>query len=260
MTQGDSRRGLGNSLELCQQSIFEDDDDTQHDVPHLVNLQEIDNSSSADSISNPFQQGNGCSSASSQDSANPYGASSQDVGNLMDLDHETINQYQRVIISEDQHVPPAPERGLAIPKSNFAKLPLPPKRKQPVVHHPQDCPDSSAWTGARDSQTSNTDGSRTLAISADEASQAIASDLSKADYRSKEQMELIIRTSFLSLLSVNKSRKSSPQDSPCGELKDSEKGLDCRYCHKKKKTQCDLTYVTGPPSSIFWLECMSGLR
>ena len=257
MTQGDSRRGLGNSLELCQQSIFEDDDDTQHDVPHLVNLQEIDNSSSVDSISNPFQQENGCSSASSQDSANPYSASSQDVDNLMDLDHETINQYRRVIISEDQHVPPAPERGLAIPKSNFAKLPLPPKRKQPVVHHPQDCPDSSAWTGARDSQT---DGSRTLAISADEASQAIASDLSKVDYRSKEEMKLIIRTSVLSLLSANKSRKSSPQDSPCGELKDSEKGLDCRYCHKKKKTQCDLTYVTGPPCSNFWLECMSGLR
>ena len=257
MTQGDSRRGFGSSLELCQQNIFEDGDNTEHDVPHLVTLQEIDKSSSVERISNPYQQENGCSSASSQNSANPYSASSQDVGNLMDLDRETINQYQRVIISEDQHVPPAPERGLTVPESNFAKVSLPPKRKLPVVHHPKDCPDSSAWTGARESHTSNTDGSRTLAISADEAFQAIASDLIKADYRSKEEMEVIIRTSLLSLLNANKSRKSSPQDTPCRELKDSEKGLDCRYCHKKKKTQCDLTYVIG---QNFRLECMSGIR
>lgn len=251
MTQGDSGRGFVHSLELCQQSIYEDDGTTEHDIPYLVTLQEIHKSSSVDSISNPYQQETGHSSATSQDSANLYSASSQDVGDLMDLDQRTVNQYHTAVIPDDEYVPPAPERCLAMPRSNFEKLSLPPKRKQPVVHRPKDCPDSSAWTDAQRSQPTSTEGSRTLAISANEASQAIASDLSKAGYRSKEEMELVIRTSVLSLLSANKSRKRSPQDSPCRELTDLEKRLECRFCHKKKKTQCDLTYVTAWPFCTF---------
>lgn len=240
MTQGDSRRDFVHSLEFSQQSNYEDDNATEHEMPCVVTLQEIDKSSSVDSVSNPYQLENGYSRATSQESANLYSASSQNVGDLMELDHETANQYQMIVIPEDQHDPPALGRSLAIPTSS-AKLSVPPKRKSPVIHHPKDCPDSSAWTGARDSQTSNTNGSRTLAISADEASQAIASELSKAHYRNKEEMELVIRTSVLSLLSDSRNRKLSPQDSPCRELKDSEKGLECQYCHKQKKTQCDLT-------------------
>lgn len=247
MTQGGSRRGLIHSLELCQQSIYEDDGTTENDMPYLVTLPEIDDSSNVDSISTPYQQGNAYMSATSQDSANLYSASNQDVGDLMDLDQELIDQYQRVMTADGQYVSLAPERCLATPGSSFAKLSPPSRRKQPVVHNPKDCPDGSAWTDARGLQTTNTDRSRTLAISADEASQAIASDLSKADPRSKEEMELVIRTSVLSLLSANKSRKRNPQDSPCRELTDPEKQLQCRFCHKKKKTQCDLKYVTASP-------------
>ena len=246
MTQGGSGRGFLHSLELCQQSIYEEDDDdtTEHEMPYLVNLQEINKSSSVDSISNAYQQeDDGFSRATSQESINLYSVSSQDM-----LDQEAINQYQPVIISEDRHITPSPERGLAIPKSDSTKFSLPPKKNPLGVHHPKDCLNSSAWTDARESQTSNTDGSRTLSISADEASQAIALELSKVDVRNKEDMELVIRTSVLSLLSANRSRKTSPQDSPCRELKDSEKGLECQYCHKTKKTQCDLTYVTTPLS------------
>lgn len=234
MTQGDSGRASFHSVDLSQQSIYEDDGTTEHDMPYLVNLQEIDKSSSVDSISNPYQQDNGYSSATSQDSPNLYDSSSQDVGDLMDLDHEAVSQYQPLVILDD---PPAPERHLATPKSNFAKLPLPSKRK-PLIHHPKDCPDSPSWT---DAQESHIDGQRTLAIS--EASQAIASDLYKGTYRSQEEMELVIKTSVLSLLSANKSRKSSPQDSPCMEPANKEKQLECQFCHKTKKTQCDLTYV-----------------
>ena len=249
MTQGGSGRGFVHSLELCQQSIYEEDDDdtTEHDMPYLVNLQEINKSSSVDSISNAYQQEeDGYSRATSQESINLYSVSSQDVGGMLDLDQEAINHYHTVIISEDQNITPSPERGLAIPNSNSAKLSLPPNKNPLGVHHPKDYPDSSAWIDARESQTSNTDGSRTLSISADEASQAIALELSKIDIRNKEDMELV--TSVLSLLSANKSRKTSPQDSPCRELKDPEKGLECQYCHKKKKTQCDLTYVATPLS------------
>ena len=242
MTRGDSRRGFVHSLELCQRSIYEDDGTTEHDVPYLVTLQEIDKFSSVDSISTPYQPEIRCSSATSGDSANLYSASSQGVGDLMDLDQEPISQYETVVIPDDTNVPPAPERCLAIPGSNSPKLPLPPKSKQPVIQHPNHCPDRSAWTDAPISQITNINASRNLAISADEASQAIASDLSKAAYRSKEEMELVIKTSVLSLLSANRSRMRSP------ELTDPEKQLECRYCHKKKKTQCDLTYVTASTS------------
>lgn len=246
MTQGNSRRNFVHSLELCPQSIYEDNGTTEHDMPHLVTLQEIDKSSSVDSISTPYQQENGYSSATSQGSAALYSATPQDVGDLgdlMDLDHESMNQYQGVVIPDDEYVPPAPERSPAIPRPNFAKLPLPSKRKQPVVHHPNDCPDGSARADAQGSQTAKMDGSRALGITADEASQAIASDLARAGYRSKEEMELVIKTSVLTPLSANKSRKRSPPDTPCRELTDSEKQLECQYCHKKKSSQCDLTYV-----------------
>lgn len=206
-----------------------------------MTLPEIDKSSSVDSISNPYQQENEYSSATSQDAANAYTSFSQEVGDLMDLDQETINEYETVVIPDDEYVPPAPERCLAIPRSDVAKISLPSKRKQPVIHHPKDCPDSSAWTDIQGSQTTSTDESRTWAASVDKTSQAIASDLCKVRYRSKEEMELVIRTSVLSLLSANKSRKRSPQDSPCKELPDPEKLLGCPFCLKKKKTQCDLT-------------------
>ena len=248
MTQGGSGRGLVHSLELCQQSIYEEenDDTTEHEMPY-VNMQEINKSSSVDSISNPYQQEDGYSRATSQESINLYSVSSQDVGGMLDLNREAIDQYHTVIISEDQHITPSPEQALAMPKPTSANFSLPPKQKPLGVHHPKDYPDSSARTGARESPTPNTDGSRNLSISADEASQAIALELSKVDIRNKEDMELVIKTSVLSLLSANKSRKTSPQDSPCRELKDSEKGFECPYCHKKKKTQCDLTYV---PTSL----------
>ena len=242
-TQGTSKkRDLVNSLELCQQSIYEDDGaTTEHDMPYLVNLKEIDNSSGVDSVSNPYQRDDEYSRSTSQDSANLYNASSQNIPDLMDLDHESMSQYQRVVISDDDQVPPTPERCFSIPNSNLAKLSLPPKGKQPVIRNPNDCSNISAWTDGQTLHTTSADGSRTLAISADEASQAIASDLNNAHCRSKEEMELVIRTSVLSLLSANKSRKPSPQDSPARELAEKEKRLECKYCHKSKKTQCDLT-------------------
>ena len=246
MSQGDSGRGFVHSLEPCQQSNYEDDGPSEHDMPYLVNLQEIDKSSSADSVSNPYQVETGYSSAASQDSPNLYSASSQEVTDLMDLEHETIMPYQTVVIPDDQLDPPTPpeERAIAISKINLATASLESRRKQSLVHHPMDSPDSSARTDAQKSRTTSLDGLQTLGFSADEASQTIASDLfNKAGCQTKEEMELVIKTTVLSLLSANKSRKTSPPDSPCGEFKDPEKRLECPYCHKKKKTQCDLTYV-----------------
>lgn len=242
MTRGDYRRGFVRTVELCQQSIHEDEGTTEHDMSYLVTPQEIDKSSSVDSISNPYQQDNRCSSATSPNSANLYTFSSQDAADPMDLGQEPISPYERVVIPHDLNVPPAPERCLAISEPNSPKLSLPSQRKQSVIQPSRDCPDRSAWTDAQGSQATNTDASRTLAMSAGEASQAIASDLSKAACRSQEEMELVIKTSVLSLLSANKSRKRSP------ELKDPEKQLGCRYCHKTKKTQCDLTCVTASTS------------
>ena len=246
MTRGNSGRGFVRSLELCQQSIYEDDGTAENDVLYLVTPQEIDKSSSVDSISIPYQQENQCSSATSEDSANLYTFSSQDVGNLMDLGHEPISQYDMVVIPDDADVPPAPERCPVMPESDSPKLSHLPIREQPIIQQPQDCPDRSAWTDAPGSQQrSSTGASRGLEmLTTDEASQAIASDLSKTAYRSKKEMELVIKTSVLTFLNANQSRKRSP------EPKDPEKQLGCRYCHKTKKTQCDLTYVTVSTSEI----------
>lgn len=242
MAQEDSRRRC-NSLELFQQSIYEDDVTTEHDLSHLVTRQEIDNSSTVDSISNPYCQENGYSSATSQESANPYNYPGEGVGEPRDLNQGVIDPYSIVHLSDDEFIPEAPEPYPATPKSPS----LPSKKKQPLIHHPDDCPDSSAWTEAQ-VLPKNAGGSQTWAISADVASQAIASDLSKAGYRSQQEMESVIKDSVLSLLSANKNQKRSPQDSPCREITHPEKRLECNVCHKKKKTQCDLTYVKASPS------------
>lgn len=254
MTRGDSGRGFVRSLELCQQSIYEDEDGTaEHDIPYLVTPQEIDKSSSVDNISNPYQQENQCSSATSEDSATLYTSSSQDIADLMDLGQESISNYEMVVIPDDANVPPAPERCLVMPESDSPKLSPLPTRTQPVIQTLQDCPDRSVWTDAQGSQQrSNTGASRTLEmLTADEASQVIASDLSKTACRSKKEMELVIKTSFLTFLSANKSRKRSP------EPKDPEKRLGCGYCHKTKKTQCDLTCVTVSTSGNCRIRDMS---
>lgn len=101
----------------------------------------------------------------------------------------------------------------------------------------QDCPNSPAGINER----SHTDEPRTLAISADEASQYIAADLKNAVHRSREEMELIIKTSVLNLLAVSKILNS-----PCRGFVDKAEQLECCCCHKKK-TQCDLMYVIALP-------------
>ena len=243
MAQEDSGRGC-NSLELFQQGRYEDDVTTEHDLPYLVTGQEFDNSSTVDSISNPYCQENGYSSATSQESAIPYNYASEGVGEPRDSNQGVIDPYSIVHLQDDEFIPEAPKSCPATPESPS----LPSKKKQPLIHHPDDCPDSSAWTEAQVLHT-NPGGSQTWAISADVASQAIASDLSKAGYRSQQELESVIKDSVLSLLSANKNQKLSPPDSPCREITHPEKRLECNVCHKKKKTQCDLTYVKNSPSS-----------
>ena len=240
MAQEDAGRGC-NSLELFQQSRYEDDVTTEHDLSHLMNRQELDNSSTVDSSSNPYCQENGYSSATSQDSANPCNYASEGVGEPRDLNQGVIAIVQ---LQDDEFIPEAPKPCPATPESPSQ----PSKKKQPLIHHPNDCPDSSAWTEAQVLHTSS-GGSQTWAISADVASQAIALDLSRSRYRSQQEMESVIKDSVLSLLSANKDQKRSPQDSPCREITHPEKRLECNVCHKKKKTQCDLTYVKDSPSS-----------
>ena len=243
MAQEESGRGC-NSLELFQQSRYEDDATTEHDLSYLVTRQETDNSSTVDSISNTYYHENGYSSATSQESANSYNHASVGVGEPGDLNQKVIDPNSIIYVPDDEYIPGGPEPCPATPKSPL----LPSKKKQQLINHPDDCPESSAWTEAQVLHT-NPGGSQSWAISADVASQAIASDLSKASYRSQQEMESVIKDSVLSLLSANKNQKRSPQDSPCREITHPEKRLECDVCHKKKKTQCDLTYVKASPSS-----------
>ena len=253
MAQEDSGRDC-NSLELFPQSRDEEDVTTEHDLSYWVTRQEIDNSSTVDSISNPYCQENGYSSATSQESANPYNYASEGVGEPRDSKQGAIDPDSVVYVQNDEFIPETPKPCPATPES--PSLPL--KKKQPLIHHPDDCPDSSAWTEAQVLHT-NPGGSQTWAISADVASQAIASDLSKAGYRSQQELESVIKDSVLSLLSANKNQKLSPPDSPCREITHPEKRLECNVCHKKKKTQCDLTYVKASPSSILLLGGRDGI-
>ena len=242
MTLGDSRRGLVHSLELSQPSIYEDDGPTaEYDVPYLVNPLEIDKSSSVDSISHPYPHETVHSRALSQGSSNLYSPSSRDVTDLMELDRDNSIQYQTVVIPDDQLDPPTPERSVAMSKTISEKSLTPSKTKQPLIHPPNKKPESSAPTHRQKSRTTSIGGLQTLGFSADEASQAIASDLfNKSSHQSKEEMELAIKN----ILENVGTKQANRPDSPCGEAKDGEKQLQCQYCHKKKKTQCDLTYVT----------------
>ena len=64
-------------------------------------------------------------------------------------------------------------------------------------------------------------------------------------YRNKDDILLAIRTSAMSLLESNKSNKRRWTDSSSKVVaSDPEKPFQCRYCVKKKKTQCELKYHT----------------
>jgi len=72
---------------------------------------------------------------------------------------------------------------------------------------------------------------------------AIADRLDLNKSRSKDDIKSAIEESTLSLLGSNKSKKRSYTDSPSRNAAwETEKHLQCKYCVKKKKTQCELKY------------------
>ena len=74
---------------------------------------------------------------------------------------------------------------------------------------------------------------------------AITDRLDPNDCKNKDDIKLAIQTSALSLLGSNKSKKRSFTDSPSRDPANNPgKLFPCRYCNKKKKTQCELKY--GP--------------
>ena len=72
---------------------------------------------------------------------------------------------------------------------------------------------------------------------------AITDRLDPNDCKNKDDIRLAIETSALSLLGSNKSKKRNYTDSPSRDpAPDVGKLFQCRYCVKKKKTQCELKY------------------
>lgn len=253
MNSFDSGRDFAQALELSQQaSSCSDHGITEHEMPSYLNLQDIDKSSNGSSFASPYQRDNGMSSYSSvrsQESACFDGEPGRETEDLMDLDpvifeHSHGGTGQRV-----DSGPRSSAALLTVPASNNAQQTPPTKRKQPVIHYPGDCPHDTPRTDNQSlrSRTGKNSEPGPLAITAEataeEVSQAMASDISKLQYHSKAELELVIRTSVLSLLSANKSRKPRPQDLSYRETTDPEKGLKCSHCYKIKKTQCDLKYV-----------------
>jgi hypothetical protein len=72
----------------------------------------------------------------------------------------------------------------------------------------------------------------------------IANRLNMTGQQSKKDLESAIKSSFQNLLETNKARKRSYGDSPGRDSATSERrNFGCKWCHKSKKTQCDLKYT-----------------
>ena len=70
-------------------------------------------------------------------------------------------------------------------------------------------------------------------------------------YSNKDELQQAMKNSALNLLGPNKSKKRTHTDSPSGSaIADSEKHFQCKWCVKKKRTQCELKYDTSSKRSV----------
>lgn len=179
-----------------------------------------------------------------------------DTNQIMQIDPAIINQQAG--LKQQQHsTPRAQGRSVAVPKSR-SKGASTSQSKPPLSTYTGQTPNGSSVKASVDSEASKaSDHSSSkpsetipeilLSMTSDIANSMtsdIANRLNMTGQQSKKDLELIIKSSFQDLLEPNKARKRSYGGSPARDSATSKKGhFGCKWCHKSKKTQCDLKYT-----------------
>ena len=247
----------------------------QNNHPYLVIPQDLAMRQNNDSQINGYPQGNAVPIYSVNGSQEPtYNNNNimqgQHLTHLMEIDPALTDQQPGTTQQKESH-PQATER---MPANTSSHLPNAASTSQlkppPIIIHQGDSSNGSGKLSAN-TKASDLNSSKPSGLFTDEVSQALASIIAGhlgKTAQSREQIELdirsIIKNNGPNLLDSNKARKRSHGDSPGLSSPMSEQGrIKCTYCHKMKKTQCDLkytslTYSIGshiPPlsTSNYWL-------
>ena len=228
----------------------------QKNHPYLVIPQDLAMRQNNDSQMNGYPQGNAVPIYSVNGSQEPtYNSNNimqgQDLTHFMEIDPALTDQRPGTTHQTQSH-PQATER---MPANTSAHLPKAASTSQlkppPIMIHRGDSSDDSGKLSAN-TKASDHNSSKSSGLLTDEVSQALASIIAGhlgKTAQSREQIELdirsIIKNNGPNLLDSNKARKRSHGDSPGRSSPMSEQGrIKCTYCHKMKKTQCDLKYTS----------------
>lgn len=228
----------------------------QNNHSYLVIPQDLAMRQNNDSQMNGYPQGNAVPIYSVNRSQEPTHNNNdmmqeQDLTHLMEIDPALTDQQPSTTQQKQSH-PQATERMPAntsscLPKASSTSQLKPP----PIIIHQGDSSDGAGKLSA-DTKASDHNSSQPSGLLTDEVSQALASIIAGhlgRTAQSREQIELAIRSIIKNngpiLLNSNKARKRSHGDSPGRSSPVSEQGcIKCTYCHKMKKTQCDLKYTS----------------
>ena len=151
-----------------------------------------------------------------------------------------VSQCEGSITLGDDDTSQASDRLLATPRSHPKNNSISSQRKKPLIHDPRLHPNEQiALFGHSQAFQESTKGNSEL-LAIEGTSRALASDIARTDYQSKEDLEVAIQAGILNLLTNNKSRKRIHEDSAHVAIDSKQLDLTCPVCHKVKKTHCDL--------------------
>lgn len=81
-------------------------------------------------------------------------------------------------------------------------------------------------------------------LASDIAARLGLSSSKESQFKTKEDVEKAIQRSVIDLLGSRPTQPKNSRASPSTDAADTEKRFKCEYCSKKKKSQCDLTYIS----------------
>ena len=216
---------------------------------HLVQVQDLPLVVNDDLPMDMYPQDNGMRFPSdvAQDPALERVDSHHGANYFMQDKHPT-NAHQQSPL--DQRGIPAPQTisGLSAPSSRPTRSSSRGNKAQPIIHQqkqpgrkPVVLPSNTKGSRPRVNSTS-----RTLLQTPEELTSAMTSNilgrLDSSKYN-KTDLELAVQASVLSIIGSNQTNKKRSHEE-ISPLRNGPKSLfPCHYCPKKKKTQCDLTYV-----------------
>lgn len=249
----DAANGSGGTPQSFQQTSHYLDGFPQQ---HLVIPQEVNMIPRINASTNPYPQEAIIPPylvPLSRSSSHVSTSSSKGISPFMEADSTVPNRSQAGGVIQRGSALRAPDQSLTVPKPHLVRRPPMSQPKTTIVHNTRISANGPAAITNRSQGPKESDHSSSKMITEKEASDAMAIAASEilrqfkgSKNHSNHEIELVIRTQMLHLFDPTKKGNRSTPASPTRDSPDPERPYKCVYalCHKRKKTQCDLKYIS----------------